>query len=68
MTIPVERIVDGLAAMGRVLQSLLFEMRATNPLVLGGVAIVLGVTAALACFAPARRATRVDPAIALRYE
>jgi predicted permease len=55
-------------ALGRVLQALLFEMRASNPIVLAGVAIVLGAAAALACYAPARRATRVDPATALRYD
>ena len=64
-------LVAGIAcalALGRVLQALLFEMRASNPIVLAGVVIVLGAAAALACFAPARRATRVDPAIALRYD
>ena len=50
------------------IQALLFEMRAIDPLVLGGVTIVLGVAAALACAAPARRATLVDPAIALRCD
>jgi putative ABC transport system permease protein len=55
-------------ALGRVLQALLFEMRASNPVVLASVVIVLGAAAALACFAPARRATRVDPATALRYD
>jgi putative ABC transport system permease protein len=60
--------LGGAMALGRVLQSLLFEMRATNPLVLASVAVVLGLAAALACYAPARRATRVDPSTALRYE
>ncbi len=55
-------------ALGRVMQALLFEMEAANPLVLGSVALVLAGAAALACYAPARRATRVDPATALRYE
>jgi putative ABC transport system permease protein len=55
-------------ALGRVLQALLFEMRASNPIVLTSVVIVLGAAAVLACYAPARRATRVDPATALRYD
>ena len=55
-------------ALGRLLQSLLFEMRPSNPVVLGSVGMVLSAAAALACFAPARRATRVDPATALRYD
>jgi putative ABC transport system permease protein len=68
-------VVAGLAlgiacalALGRALQALLFEMRATNPTVLAGVVIVLGASAAVACFVPAHRATRVDPATALRYD
>jgi predicted permease len=64
-------LVVGIAcalALGRVLQALLFEMRPSNPIVLASVVIVLAAAAALACFAPARRATRVDPAIALRYD
>ncbi len=55
-------------ALGRLLQALLFEMRPSDPLVLASVALVLATAAALACFAPARRATHVDPSIALRYE
>ena len=64
-------LVAGIAcalALGRLLQALLFEMHASNPIVLASVAIVLGAAATLACFAPARRATRVDPATALRYD
>jgi len=55
-------------ALGRLLEAMLFEIRPGDPLVLASVAGVLGAAAALACFAPARRATRVDPAISLRYE
>jgi len=55
-------------ALGRLLKAMLFEIRPADPLVLVGVVVVLGAAAALACFAPARRATRVDPAISLRYE
>jgi putative ABC transport system permease protein len=55
-------------ALGRLLKAMLFEIRPADPLVLAGVVMVLGGAAALACFAPARRATRIDPAISLRYE
>jgi putative ABC transport system permease protein len=64
-------LVAGVAAalaLGRAVEALLFEMRASNPIVLMSVVIVLGAAALLACYAPARRATRVDPAIALRYD
>jgi putative ABC transport system permease protein len=64
-------LVIGIAlalALSRLVQALLFEIRPSDPLVLGSVALVLSVAAALACFAPARRATRLDPAIALRDE
>jgi ABC-type antimicrobial peptide transport system permease subunit len=64
-------LVIGIAAalaLGRLLQALLFEIRPSDPLVLASAVLVLGAAAALACFAPARRATRVDPATSLRYE
>jgi putative ABC transport system permease protein len=64
-------LVIGIAislALGRIVQALLYETRPGDPMVLASVAITLGAAAALACFAPARRATRVDPAISLRYE
>ena len=52
----------------RALKSLLFGISATNPLVLALVLLVLLAVAALACLIPARRAMRVDPMVALRYE
>jgi ABC-type antimicrobial peptide transport system permease subunit len=52
----------------RVLSSLLFGVSAHDPLIFGGVSLVLATAAILACYIPARRATRVDPIIALRYE
>ena len=60
--------IAGALALGRLLQALLFEVSPTDPFVSGSVAVVLGVAAALACYAPAHRATRVDPVSALRYE
>jgi predicted permease len=52
----------------RVLSSLLFGVSAHDPLIFGGVSLLLATAAILACYIPARRATRVDPIIALRYE
>lgn len=52
----------------RVLSSLLFNVSTYDPVTFVGVSLVLILTAALACYIPARRATRVDPLIALRCE
>jgi putative ABC transport system permease protein len=56
------------AALSGLMRSLLFEVKPLDPLVFGAGAAVLAVFAMLACYVPARRATRVDPMIALRQE
>ncbi len=71
LTLTVIGVAVGLAvsfALMRLISTLLFGVSAADPLTYAGVSLILSVVAMLACYLPARRAARVDPMIALRYE
>ncbi len=58
--------IAGSLTIASLLKSVLVGVSATDPFTLGGVAVAIAAAAALACYFPARRATRIDPATALR--
>jgi putative ABC transport system permease protein len=60
--------VAGALALTRFISSELWEVQATDPATFAGVSLLLIAVALLACLVPTRRAARVDPTIALRYE
>jgi ABC-type antimicrobial peptide transport system permease subunit len=58
----------GAYALTRTVRSLLFEVAPTDSLTFVVVPLLLAIVGAIACYLPARRATKVDPLVALRYE
>jgi putative ABC transport system permease protein len=60
--------VGGAFSVSRYIQSLLFEVKSTDAMTFAVVPLILALVAFVACYLPARRAMRVDPIIALRFD
>jgi len=58
----------GALALTRLMNTLLYEVSPTDPITFGAVALCVILATLLACYIPSRRATKVDPLVALRYE
>jgi putative ABC transport system permease protein len=71
MTLVLIGVAVGLAcafALSRIMSNLMFDITVTDPATYAFIALLLTAVSLLACYIPARRATRVDPMIALRYD
>jgi putative ABC transport system permease protein len=60
--------IMGALGCGRLIEAGLYQVSASDPITLAGIALLFAAIAALACWLPARRATKVDPIVALRVE
>jgi len=60
--------IAGALALSHLMAGMLFEIKPTDPATFAGVALLLALVGLTACYIPARRATRVDTMVALRYE